>query len=340
VVIKIARMLVAYQAVVEQKDEIQALAKSMEENEAAEAATGLFVIVQEKMRRFMTMVVEKNDPSPMDWIFDARSYGMRIRFTTTASPVIDWVGDRVSYQRIQFTINQLSDMLHELVAEMKASLGKLLMVDDGQGGNDYTTVPEIDWVKMEDDHSEDRFGYSFLQDDRNAWVAAGEAWVARQMLQRRDKRVAWFASGQSRGRDPQTSRQMGHGGAEGEGVGESESEGEGVGEGEGEGVDESENEGEGVDESENEGEGVDESENEGEGEGEGEGEVRERGRGLKRTEGCPYRGAAIQEHGRSVERFREGLLTMMHMLGGMPARSTEIMGIRHSNTASGGYATL
>ena len=174
-VIKMARILVAYQAVVEQKDEIQALATSMDESEAAEAATGLFVIVREKMRRFMTMVVEKMDPSPMDWIFDTRSYGMRIRFTTTASPVIDWVGDRVSYQRIQFTMNQLSDMLHELVAEMKEVLGRLLMVDDEQGESDYTTVPGIDWIKMEDDHSEDRVGYSFLQDDRNAWVAAGEA---------------------------------------------------------------------------------------------------------------------------------------------------------------------
>ena len=65
-VIKIVRMLVVYQAVVEQKDEIQELAKSIDEDDAAEAATGLFVIVREKMRRFMTMVVEKNNPSPMD----------------------------------------------------------------------------------------------------------------------------------------------------------------------------------------------------------------------------------------------------------------------------------
>ena len=53
-------------------------------------------------------------------------------------------------------------MLYELVAEMKAVLGKLLMVDDEQGKSDYTTVPRIDWVKMEDDYSEDRVRYSFL----------------------------------------------------------------------------------------------------------------------------------------------------------------------------------
>ena len=73
------------------------MARSMDEDEVAEAATGLFIIIREKIRRFITIVVEKNNPSPMDWIFDTRSYGIRIRFTTTASPVIDWVGNRVSY---------------------------------------------------------------------------------------------------------------------------------------------------------------------------------------------------------------------------------------------------
>jgi len=35
----------------------------MDEDNVAEAVTGLFVIIREKIRRFITMVVEKNNPS-------------------------------------------------------------------------------------------------------------------------------------------------------------------------------------------------------------------------------------------------------------------------------------
>ena len=38
----------------------------MDEDEVAEEATGLFVIIREKIRRFITIVVEKADPSPID----------------------------------------------------------------------------------------------------------------------------------------------------------------------------------------------------------------------------------------------------------------------------------
>ncbi|KAK4233553.1 hypothetical protein C8A03DRAFT_38729 [Achaetomium macrosporum] len=95
--IKIARMLVAHQAITEQREEIEALAKTMDMEEARAAATGLFRIVRGKVQRFMTWVTDRTEPTPMDWIFEARTYGMRIRFTTAAAPVIDWIGERIAY---------------------------------------------------------------------------------------------------------------------------------------------------------------------------------------------------------------------------------------------------
>lgn len=50
----------------------------------------------------------------------------------------------------------------------------------------------------------------------------------------------------------------------------------------------------------------------------------------------PYQETAVRRYGKLVERFREGLLATMHMLGGMPARAWEILEIRHTNTAHGG----
>ncbi|KAM7188699.1 Protein of unknown function (DUF3505) domain containing protein [Rhypophila sp. PSN 637] len=95
-VIKMARMLVVYQAVLEQQDEIKELEQRMSKEEAKAAATGLFTIVRKKVRRFLVVVGEKTEPGPIDWIFDARTYGMRIRYTMTAAPAIDWVGERIS----------------------------------------------------------------------------------------------------------------------------------------------------------------------------------------------------------------------------------------------------
>jgi hypothetical protein len=51
----------------------------MEEKEPKEASTSLFRLVRGKAQRFMTMVTDETAPTPMDWMFDARSYGLKIR---------------------------------------------------------------------------------------------------------------------------------------------------------------------------------------------------------------------------------------------------------------------
>jgi hypothetical protein len=45
----------------------------------------------------MTLVSDQGKPMPMDWIFESRSYGFKIRYTTAAEGVIDWKGDQISY---------------------------------------------------------------------------------------------------------------------------------------------------------------------------------------------------------------------------------------------------
>ena len=51
----------------------------------------------------MVTVGEMGGPTPMDWIFDARLYGMKIRYNTPGANRIDWSGSRVLYQKIRFT---------------------------------------------------------------------------------------------------------------------------------------------------------------------------------------------------------------------------------------------
>ena len=107
---------------------------------------------------------------------------------------------------------------------------------------------------MEDDHSEDRVGYSFLEDKRNAWLDKGKDWVLRRILGSEKFRNEWFSDGAD--------------------------------------------------------------------------------------EVNPYKHAAVRRYGRSVEQFRERLWVIMHMLGGGPAHSTEISGIRFVNTVNGGICNI
>lgn len=198
-VIKVARMLVVYQAYLEREDEVAALMAAtneqgqpkMDEEEARDEAQSTFRLVRGKVERFMTRTTGRPEaePTPMDWIFEARTYGMHIRFNTVAGGSIDWDGDRVSYKQIKFSVGQLTEMLHQLVQESRELLEELTMVEaEGLGA-----VPGIEWSKMEDDHSEDRVGYSFLEDDRNGWLEKGHGWVLNRIVDSRKRRDRWIS---------------------------------------------------------------------------------------------------------------------------------------------------
>ncbi|EXM12685.1 hypothetical protein V3481_007249 [Fusarium oxysporum f. sp. vasinfectum] len=179
-VIKVARAMVVYQSYRERKVEVARLTqeKQLDEEDAEEEATSMFRIVREKVQRFMTVTSKETyaEPTPMDWIYEARTYGMYIRFNTPAGGTVDWDGDRIKYRKIRFRMGELTEMLHALTREAREHLATLTMVDD------VDQLPRIPWSAVEDDHSEDRMGYSFLADDRNReWVKKGKNWVMNQI---------------------------------------------------------------------------------------------------------------------------------------------------------------
>ncbi|RKK64105.1 hypothetical protein BFJ69_g16792 [Fusarium oxysporum] len=192
-VIKVARMLVLYQSWHEREEDVAEKMRTMGEDEAREKAKGMYRIIREKSQRFMTRVSEKKDsePTPMDWIFDARTYGMKIRYATTASGTIDWRGEEITYRQVRFTKGSLSEMFHSLVQQARSMLCELMMV----GADNLEALPKIEWTKMEDDHREARVGYSFLTDSRNEWVAKGKNWVLNQILESKKRQKEWLSEG-------------------------------------------------------------------------------------------------------------------------------------------------
>lgn len=216
-VIKVARMLVVYKAWTERQHDVARLAATEGEEAADDSAQSLFAYVRGMVQRFMTRTpgAPEAEPTPMDWILDTRTYGMHIQYNTPAPGVIDWVGDRVSYRRVRFTMDQLSDMLHGVVDEARSLLAQLTMVTDRttEGGGQGTayadaaqagerlhaSLPRIHWASIEDDHSETREDYSFLGDDRNTWLREGDEWVFRRIVASRERRSEWGVEGQMTG---------------------------------------------------------------------------------------------------------------------------------------------
>ncbi|KAF5484112.1 Bloom syndrome protein-like protein [Colletotrichum fructicola] len=210
-VIKVAKMFVVYQAWLERQDEVAELTATKGAEAAYEEASSVFHLVRDKVRRFMTRMPGRPDDEPraMNWIYDARTYGMHIRFNTVAPGMVDWSGDRISFRRVQVRVCELAEMFHGLAQEARSFLAQLAVVDghgdrdnehgdehgDGYGGRSAlaAALPAIRWESMHDDHSQDRPGYSILHDDRNeAWVGKGKGWIARRIAESEARRRAWL----------------------------------------------------------------------------------------------------------------------------------------------------
>ena len=81
-VIKVARMLVVYQSVVQREDEVAEFMKRMDEDDAREQATAIFTIVRDKVQRFMTRTTE----SP-ERVADPDGLDLRVPHVRDAYPV-------------------------------------------------------------------------------------------------------------------------------------------------------------------------------------------------------------------------------------------------------------
>lgn len=149
-VIKGARMMVLYQSSIEREQEVQRREQTMDQQEAEETAKGLFTIVWAKVQRFMTRVSSdiKAQPTPMSWIIDTRSYGMKVRYTTPGSKSINWQGDKIIHNKVRVSMGQLADMMHNIVLEARRTMGALTIVGECKA------LPAIPWSKMEDRHGE------------------------------------------------------------------------------------------------------------------------------------------------------------------------------------------
>jgi hypothetical protein len=178
-VISTSRMLVLYRSTQLRQDRInQLVAEGWGSEDAADIAPPHLEFVQDMANRFMTLIEYNGKPTPMDSILRLRAFGFKIRFTTNAEGVIDWVGDTLLYGNIQFSMPQLQSMIHGMIASARqhilANLMLLQIDSEGSIARDTTACPTIDWGKLVDNAAEQQAGWSFMEDPRNKHATSVE----------------------------------------------------------------------------------------------------------------------------------------------------------------------
>jgi superfamily II DNA helicase RecQ len=180
-------------------------------------APGLFDSVRAKVLRYLTVVSAETKPSPMDWIFEIRSYGMAVNKTTSLVADVQWIGEQVRFGKTSFTTTQLTDLVQSLTLELRRTMRQLLLVErvEGEkggrekgkkrkrgGGEEADAmcvrapippIPTPNLSALEDDAGNVAIDYTFLADVRNRSILDGQSsWVLDRILGDPALRTEWM----------------------------------------------------------------------------------------------------------------------------------------------------
>ena len=113
----VARMLVLYKASKAQKEHIAEIIEKEEfsKEDTDKQVLSYFNLVKEMANKFIILISYKSNPSLINWLLRLCIYGIKIRFTTNADSVVEWVGDMLLYRHIKFSIAGLRSMIYRLV---------------------------------------------------------------------------------------------------------------------------------------------------------------------------------------------------------------------------------
>lgn len=128
---------------------------------------------QEWVHLIVKSFMVRGTNSPLQWILDLRTYGMRVSFSTTQAGSVGWIGsDRLLYQQLSFTTGDLRGWIHGLVQSCRDLLASELLLLSAS-----VEAPSIPWSTIADNPSETAAGWSFLQDSRTTWPVDGSQWL-------------------------------------------------------------------------------------------------------------------------------------------------------------------
>ncbi|KAJ8106608.1 hypothetical protein OPT61_g9423 [Boeremia exigua] len=158
-VIKVARFMVVQQALElsgpsnddEMDDFDSDSAYESDSSPPGQQRKGCLQFVQEMMDQFMV----RGSHSPMQWMLDLRTYGLKIHYNTTSRGHVEWLGrDELLYKDLQFSMAQFRSMVHGLTTESR----RLMMDELLFGSRTAAPIPSVPWDRLRDNPTDERPG--------------------------------------------------------------------------------------------------------------------------------------------------------------------------------------
>jgi len=151
----------------------------------------------EWVRRMMDGFMVRGCGSPMQWMLDLRSYGMKIAFNTTSAGHVSWRdGDTLEYKAAKFNMAEFRGMVGKLCQDTRRAL-----LEDLMFASDAKDVPAVPWAELYDDPSNDDIGWSFIRDQRSRFPVEGTDWLHERIGSRSDLRRRFVRPGSTNGVD-------------------------------------------------------------------------------------------------------------------------------------------
>lgn len=112
--------------------------------------------------KYMDEFIVRGIHGAMQWMLDLRTYGRKIHSNSTVEGSIDWVGNQMSWKgSVQFTMDELRDMLQDLVWEAKG-----VLFDDLMFMKPDEKMPILPWSSLRDNARNEEVGWNYIQDER------------------------------------------------------------------------------------------------------------------------------------------------------------------------------
>jgi hypothetical protein len=201
-VIKITRFIVVQQALElsepfneDDFDDDSAYGSDGGSSPAEHQPKGCLEFVQKIMDKFMV----RGSHSPMQWMLNLRTYGLKVHLNTTTRGHVEWMGrDELLYKNVHFTMAQFRSMVHGMKTESKRLLIEELLFCNGQAADQ---VPQIPWEQLRDNPTDNRPGWNFLQDQRTRMPVEGDKWLFERVGQDATLRDRFIRPGSRSGID-------------------------------------------------------------------------------------------------------------------------------------------
>lgn len=134
------------------------------------------------VKRMMDRFMVRGTASPMQWLLDLRTYGLKIHYNTTAVGHVNWKDTyTLEYKALRFSMDDFRGMVHQLVQDTRRAL-----LEDVLFVHKRDELPSIPWDQLHDDPTNNEVRWSFLNDQRSRLPTDGKEWLFARIRDRRE----------------------------------------------------------------------------------------------------------------------------------------------------------